>query len=72
MEYIVRELREYLKRRDPQGYYVIPAKPEAIELLGSWKGILLETSGETVLVRVKSRSLARKVVLTLSEKNLLA
>ncbi len=66
------ELRGFLERRDPQGYYVIPAKPEAAALLGGWPGVEVERAGGLLLVRVKSRGLALRILRALAGRGLLA
>ena len=66
------EVREILKRRDPEGYFVIPVRREAVGELGKLDGILLEEAGEVVLVRTKSRSVAAKLCRRLARKGLLA
>jgi len=66
-------LREILQRPDPQGYYVVPLRyspscEEALENLVQDRRILLERLGDTLLLRVKSRSLARRLVETLARR----
>jgi len=61
---------ELLRKRDPAGYYVIVAKPEALSLVESFAA-QVEQSPSALLVKVKSRSVARKLCLILLERNLL-
>jgi len=64
------EFRSYLARRDPEGYYVITAKAEALKVLPP--GVELVVAGEHVLIRTKSRSQALKILKLLAARNLLA
>ncbi len=66
-------LREYLSRRTPNGYYVIVARIEAkqlLEKLGLDKSSF-EEAGNTVIVKVRSRSLAEKILRILYKRRLL-
>jgi hypothetical protein len=65
-----RILEDILSRKDPQGYYVIPAR--GLPPGGLPRGASAEEAGGIVLVRVKSRSLAKKLVLELHRAGLLA
>ncbi len=65
-----RGVREYLERRDPEGYYVIVAKAGALSLLPP--GVEYTLAGEVVVIRTKSRSQAAKILKLLHEKDLLA
>ncbi|HIH89817.1 hypothetical protein [Ignicoccus hospitalis] len=58
-----------LGKRDPQGYYVIVAKEGAEDLLPP--EALVERVGDKILIRLKSRSLALKVLRTLEAAGLL-
>uniref|UniRef100_A0A7C3SKF7 Uncharacterized protein n=1 Tax=Thermofilum pendens TaxID=2269 RepID=A0A7C3SKF7_THEPE len=62
---------DLLRRRDPQGYYVLAAKREALELLEKL-GVSVEDAGSFLLVRVRSRSLAQRVCEMLLRKGLLS
>ena len=64
-------VREILSRRDPRGYYVIPADKKCVELLEKFKGIELEEAGDTVFIKTKSRSIAEKVARMLIQRNML-
>ncbi|MEM0341052.1 MAG: hypothetical protein QXN05_02010 [Acidilobaceae archaeon] len=68
--------RDILSRRDPHGFYVIPLKKEAEELLSKLLSgggeIRTVDVGDVVLVRVKSRSIAEKIVKMAEKKRLLA
>jgi len=61
-----------LSRRDPQGYYVIPVKREALDLIRAYDVASVEEVGDVALVRVKSRRLARELASRLLKKGLLA
>lgn len=68
---------EILSRRDPHGFIVIPAKPEAKELLDKMgvtrdKNNRIVETVDLLLVRVKSKSLAERIIRVLYRKNLLA
>ena len=56
-------MSEYLGKRDPSGYYVLVFKSS---ILGKLKNIEdlsgIETYGDSIIVRVKSRSLAKKLI----------
>ncbi len=52
-----------LGRRDPQGYYVLVLPRNVLDLLASFEGVLVEDlDSEHVIVRVKSRSLAIRIL----------
>jgi len=66
-------LGDYLSRRDPHGYFVIPAKPEAkkiAENIGGKDAKIVDASS-VILIRVKSRSKAEKLLKILWRKGLL-
>lgn len=66
------KFKTYLERRDPNGYYVIPAKAEALKFIERFEGEKqVETVGDIVYVRVKSRSLALEILKALNSKGLL-
>lgn len=64
-------IREYLSRKTPDGYYVIPAKPSARKLLEKYNGIALEETGTLLFVKTRSRSLAEKIIRKLYWRGLL-
>ncbi|MCS7107611.1 MAG: hypothetical protein NZ902_05880 [Acidilobaceae archaeon] len=70
-------LTDILSRRDPHGYYVIPVKAEGRELVEKIltqhgePAKLVETK-DIVLVRVKARNLAEKIVRAAERRNLIA
>ena len=64
-------IREYLSRRDPMGYYVVPARKDCKELLTGISGIELEEVGGIVLVKTRSRSVAEKILRILIKKGML-
>jgi len=57
---------ELLRRTDPRGYYVIPVRhggrSEEAARIASEYGALVEEVGDIVLVFVKSRSTAKKLL----------
>jgi hypothetical protein len=64
-------VRECLSRRDPMGYYVVPARKDCKELLTGVSGIELEEVGGIVLVKTRSRSVAEKILRILIKKEML-
>ncbi len=68
-----RLLRELLSRRDPSGYYVIPARntPEARSVAEA-EGAVVEEAGDTLYIRVRSRSTAARIASRLAKRGLLA
>ena len=67
-----RLVRGLLSRRDPEGFYVVPARREALRLLDGFEGIVFEEAGDTVFVRARSRRVAEKVARLLARRGLLA
>lgn len=68
-----RFLRDLLSRRDPHGYYVIPARPEArriVEGLSGGEAIIVDAA-DVILVKVRSRSTASKILRVLNRKKML-
>ncbi len=68
-------IREYLSRRTPNGYYVITARLEAKEILSrlpEGESIEYEELSDTLIVKVKARSLAEKLIRILYRRKLLA
>ena len=66
-------LGDYLSRRDPHGYFVIPARPEAksiAENLGGKDAKIVDAT-DVILIKVKSRSKAEKLLRVLWKKKLL-
>lgn len=63
--------RDILSRRDPHGYYVIPAKEEARDLVKG-PGVVVIDVGEGILIKTRSRSQAAKILRILYRKGLLA
>ncbi len=67
-----RIIEEILSSKTPDGYYVIPARKGAKEFLEEMgEAILLWSGGETVIIKVKSRSLAKKIIRILAKNKLL-
>ncbi len=73
-----RLLWDILSRRDPHGYYVIPLKPEG---RGIVEAILKQNNDpyakivegrDVILVRVRSRSVAEKIVRLAGKRSLIA
>jgi len=62
--------REILSRRDPHGYYVIPAEDEAKSLV-LMQGVIIVDVGDGILVKTRSRSQALKILKMLYKRNLL-
>jgi len=60
-----------LGKRDPQGYYVIPADKKAIEYVKNLPNVLIEDIGEVLLIKTKSRSTAMKILRKLKHKGYL-
>ncbi len=48
-----------LGKRDPQGYYVILAKAEARDLV---RDALIEEAGDCLILRIKSKSKAQRLL----------
>ncbi len=63
--------RSLVGRRDPQGFYVIIAKGEALSALAGLEGMVTEKVGDTVILKTKSRRVALKLHAFLSSKGLL-
>jgi len=56
-------MSEYLRKKDPSGYYVLVFKSSILDKLKNIEGLSsIETYGDSVIVRVKSRSLAKKLI----------
>ena len=64
-------IRGYLSKKTPDGYYVIPAKPEARKLVEKYRGISLEETGILIIVKTRSRSIAEKILRKLYSAGLL-
>jgi len=58
-----RSIAEYL-RPDPEGRYVVPARKELLKLLGDLvkKFEVIELDADTVILRTRSRSAAKRAV----------
>ncbi len=68
-------LRDILSRKDPHGYYVIPMKEEALEVVRrflSRPGVIIVEYNDVILFKTRSRSLADRVARLLARKGLLA
>ncbi len=67
-------VREYLSRRTPDGYYVVTARLEAKEILSrltGGKGVEYEELADTLIVKVRARSLAEEIIRILYRRKLL-
>lgn len=63
---------EYLKRKDPEGYYVIPAHLHAIRLVRKYPNVdIIQIDAETILLRTRSRKTARILLKQLASRKLL-
>lgn len=69
---------DILSRRDPHGYYVIPIKPEGRDVV---EGIIRQNNDpyakivegrDVILVRVRSRSVAEKILRVAERRGLIA
>ncbi len=69
---VERLVRSLLARRDPEGFYVVPARRGALQLLEGLEGVVVEEAGDTVFVRARSRRVAEKVARLLARRGLLA
>jgi len=69
---MTKNLREYLMRRDPQGYYVIPAKRNALKYIENIKADYVDEVGDTIFIKVKSRRIAAQIIRILAKKKALA
>ncbi len=61
---------DIISRKDPQGYYVIPAKKDALKFLKIGSGVLIEDVGDFIIIRVKSRRIAERMARSLALKGL--
>ncbi|MCE4625021.1 MAG: hypothetical protein F7C35_04065 [Desulfurococcales archaeon] len=68
-------LRDLLERKDPHGYYVIPAKIEALEIvrnMANRPGVILVEYADMLIIKTRSRSMAEKFARALARRGLLA
>ncbi|MET1101345.1 MAG: hypothetical protein ABWW69_02540 [Pyrodictiaceae archaeon] len=65
-------IRGILSRRDPEGYYVIPASPRAMSMLQGIRGVEVVETGDVILARTRSRRLAARIARMLARLGLLA
>ncbi|MEM1508421.1 MAG: hypothetical protein QXY49_06015 [Thermofilaceae archaeon] len=63
--------RFFIERRDPQGFYIVIAKKEALDTLAEFEGVIVEEIGDAVALKTKSRRTAFKLSIFLSSKGLL-
>ncbi|MEB3779726.1 MAG: hypothetical protein GSR85_05795 [Desulfurococcales archaeon] len=65
-------LRELLSRRDPHGYYVIPASYEALNYINGFQGVkIVSAGGDLLLIKTRSRNTALKIARMLMRRNLI-
>jgi len=65
-------LRELLARRDPHGYYVIPANDKALEYINGFEGVkIVNAGGDIILIKTRSRNTALKIARMLMKRNLI-
>jgi hypothetical protein len=64
-------IKDFISRKDPQGYYVIPAKKEALEILRETDDINIEEGGDYIIIRTKSRREAERILKALAKRGLL-
>ena len=57
-------------KRDPQGYYVIMANKQALELVKNLPNVLVEDLGKGLMIRTRSRSTAKRILHMLESKGL--
>ncbi len=65
-------VREFLSRRSPDGYYIIPVRREARSLLEKYSGVIVEEAGTLLLVKTRSRSIAEKILRKLHMRGLIS
>jgi len=66
-------IRSYLSRRTPDGYFVVPAKLEALNYLKDLENMIIyEIAGNIVFIKVKSRSLGERIIRRLYRLKLIA
>lgn len=51
-----------LGKPDPKGYYILVFNKDVLSKLGYVNGIIIEKYSDTVIVKVKSRSLAKRLI----------
>jgi len=51
-----------LGKRDPDGYYVLAFKKDVLNKLNEISGVEVEESADIVIVRTKSRKLAKELL----------
>jgi len=64
-------IEEILRRKTPDGYYLLPCRQATINILKDLDGIQVVDVGDKVVVLVKSRSLARRLASRLLARDLL-
>ncbi len=64
-------IREYLSRKTPDGYYIIPASLAAREIVAKYNNVVVEETGTILFIKTRSRSIAEKVLRKLWTRNLL-
>ena len=63
---------DILKKKDPSGYYVIPARRGALEVIPGElaERLVVEEASELIVLRTRSRSVARRVAVLLARRGL--
>jgi len=61
-----------LGKKTPDGYYLIVARREAEEIVKRFSEIEIEYAGDMILIKVKSRRIAKEIYIKLSRRNLIA
>ena len=61
---------ELLRKTDPKGYYVIPVRPGGsrvqVEEAARLHGALVEDAGDVMILRVRGRSRAKRLIAALA------
>ena len=64
-------VNDIISRKDPQGYYIIPAKKDALKFLKIENEVSIEDLGTSIIIKVKSRRIAERIARSLALKNLI-
>lgn len=60
-----------LGKPDPEGYYIIIAKKEAKNIINKYGDIIIESHGEEIIIKTKSRSTGKHILRRLSQLKLI-
>jgi len=55
-------MNNMLGKRDPEGYYVLAFEKDVLNKLNKLSGVEVEESGDILIVRTKSRKLAKELL----------